>query len=108
MKGEQDQLQYSRPEWVELETAHCRFRNDGIFEVRSKDGGMLKMTREARDVFSESDLALNNTNRVAIVIQSYVSCIIGNLFIGLNKTRVKIPIQLFTDEKAAVAWLKKE
>jgi hypothetical protein len=61
------------------------------------------MTKEARDFFS-----MNNRSSYviafAIIIDSPLSKIIGNFFMGLNKPRV--PTKLFTDEKDALLWLK--
>jgi hypothetical protein len=61
------------------------------------------ITKEARDFFS-----MNNRESCilafAIIIDSPLSRIIGNFFMGLNKPRV--PARLFTDEKEALNWLK--
>lgn len=59
------------------------------------------ITKEARDHFS----LRGRDSRVigfAILIDSPLSRIIGNFFMGLNKPRV--PVKLFTDEKKALAW----
>jgi hypothetical protein len=61
------------------------------------------ITKEARDFFS-----MNNRDSCisafAILIDSPLSRIIGNFFMGLNKPRV--PARLFTIEKEALDWLK--
>lgn len=61
------------------------------------------ISKEARDFFS-----LNNRDShviaFAIIIDSPISKIIGNFFMGLNKPRV--PAKLFTNEESAVKWLK--
>ena len=59
------------------------------------------ISKEARDHFSMR----GRESRVigfAIVIESPLSTIIGNFFMGLNKPRV--PMRLFTDEEKAVQW----
>lgn len=59
------------------------------------------ITKEARDHFSMR----GRDSRViafAILIESPLSTIIGNFFMGLNKPRV--PVRLFTNEKKALAW----
>lgn len=62
------------------------------------------ISKEARDHFS-----IRNRETVlsgfALLIDSPLSRIIGNFFMGLNKPSV--PMKLFTDEKAALQWLKK-
>lgn len=66
--------------------------------------GIRSMSKEARDLFS-----LNNrssfVNSFAILIESPLSRIIGNFFMGLNKPRV--PVKLFNSEQEALLWLKK-
>jgi hypothetical protein len=61
------------------------------------------ITKEARDFFS-----MNNrescVSAFAIIIDSPLSRIIGNFFMGLNKPRV--PARLFTTETEALKWLK--
>lgn len=61
------------------------------------------ISKEARDFFS-----MNNRESAvvafAIIIDSPLSRIIGNFFMGLNKPRV--PARLFTGEKEAIKWLK--
>lgn len=59
------------------------------------------ITKEARDFFS----IRNRDTRVlgfALIIESPLSTIIGNFFMGINKPRV--PVRLFSDERKALAW----
>jgi hypothetical protein len=59
------------------------------------------ITKEARDYFSLN----GRESRViafAILIESPLSRIIGNFFMGLNKPRV--PVKLFNKEANAVEW----
>ena len=62
------------------------------------------MTKEARDFFS-----LNNrpspVNSIAIIVGSTLSRVIGNFFIGLNRSRV--PNKLFNSPDQALKWLNK-
>lgn len=70
------------------------------------DTRMIKsITKEARDYFS----LRGRESRVyafAILIDSPLSRIIGNFFMGLNKPRV--PVKLFTSEQKAIAWCKQK
>jgi hypothetical protein len=61
------------------------------------------ITKEARDHFS----LRGRESRVicfAILVDSPLSRIIGNFFMGLNKPRV--PARLFTDLEQALAWCR--
>ena len=62
------------------------------------------ISKEARDHFSMNNRE-SHVIAFAIVIDSPLSKIIGNFFMGLNKPRV--PTHLFNSEKDAVKWLKK-
>jgi len=65
--------------------------------------GLKSMTREARVYYSGEEVA-KYVNAGAVLIGSPVSKIIGNFFLGLNKSI--IPNRLFTSESAAIEWLK--
>ncbi len=123
-------------EWIETSTGYTRLRQDGILEVRSKDGaietlemakehvqlgreligddgprpmllvfgGMSNLTSAARDYYAKGAKPKRNTDKLAMVIDSHVSRVLGNIFLGLN--RPSIPIKLFTNEDEAVDWLK--
>ncbi|MGZ3866526.1 MAG: STAS/SEC14 domain-containing protein [Bacteroidia bacterium] len=61
------------------------------------------ISKEARDHFSIRNRETGITS-FAVLIDSPLSRIIGNFFMGLNKPSV--PAKLFTNEAEAVAWLK--
>lgn len=61
------------------------------------------ITKEARDHFSMKDRT-PGVSAIGLVIKSPASTIIGNFFLGLNKSMV--PVKLFTNEEKAIAWLK--
>jgi hypothetical protein len=61
------------------------------------------ITKEARDFFSMNNRE-SHVIAFAILIDSPLSKIIGNFFMGLNKPRV--PVRLFTSEKEAISWLQ--
>jgi hypothetical protein len=67
-------------------------------------GGILGITSEARIFWAESEITAQNVSRLALVLDSYISRVIGNIFIGINKPG--IPVKLFTDEEKAIAWLR--
>ena len=70
--------------------------------IDSRD--IKSMTKEARDYFS-----INNRKTAviafAILVDSPLSRIIGNFFMGLNKPSV--PAKIFNKKKDALKWLAK-
>lgn len=61
------------------------------------------LNREAREYFAGTETdALSSAT--AMLIRSAVGRVLANFYLGLNKP--KRPTQLFTDEAAAVSWLK--
>ncbi len=64
--------------------------------------GIKSITREARSFFTTNGRE-TNTMAFAILIDSSVSKVVGNFFLGINKPAV--PTKLFTNEKEAAKWL---
>lgn len=64
--------------------------------------GIKSISREARSFFTTNGRE-TNTMAFAIVIDSSVSKVVGNFFLGINKPAV--PTKLFLNEKAAIEWL---
>lgn len=65
--------------------------------------GIKSMTREARNQFSTKDRE-THAKAFAIIIDSSLSKVIGNFFMGINKPAV--PTRLFDNEIEAEKWLK--
>lgn len=63
------------------------------------------ITKEARDYFSMKGRK-SKVIAFAILINSPLSKIIANFFMGLNKPRV--PVKLFTKEEDAIIWCKSQ
>lgn len=61
------------------------------------------ITKEARDHFSMRGRA-SRVTAFAILMDSPLSMIIGNFFMGLNRPRV--PVKLFTSEENALKWCR--
>lgn len=61
-----------------------------------------EIKKEARDHFTMKNRQ-PGVSAIAILINSPVSRIIGNFFMGINKPSV--PSQLFTSEEKAITWL---
>lgn len=66
--------------------------------------GIRSITRDARNFFTTNGRQ-TNTLGFAIIIDSSVSKVVGNFFLGINKPAV--PTKLFLDESNAVDWLSK-
>jgi hypothetical protein len=61
------------------------------------------ISKEARDHFTMQNRT-PGVKSIGLLVKSPVSRIIGNFFLGLNKSTV--PVKLFTDEAKAVNWLQ--
>ncbi len=71
-----------------------------LVDVRNAKG----IARDARNYYSDSEETQATCRRVALLIGSPVSMVMGTVMLGLSKP--KAPLKLFTDEKAAIRWLK--
>lgn len=118
---------------METRTANIWLRDDGIIHIESTStGGSISDVREnfaavlkeangekrpllidlskakalSRDErkYYASDEAQKVLLAVALLIDSPLSRIMGNFFVGLNKPAY--PLQLFTSKTKAVKWLK--
>ena len=64
--------------------------------------GVKSMERGSRKFIQEESKKI--VSKLAILIGSYTSRLIGNLFIGINKS--SYPTKIFTLEDKAIQWLK--
>ncbi len=76
---------------------------DRKFPLLIDSRGIRSMTRDARNQFTTKGRE-TNTMAFAIIIDSSLSKVIGNFFLGINKPAV--PTRLFDNETDAEAWLK--
>jgi len=60
-------------------------------------------TRECREYYAGAEAQQVNL-AVAMLVRSNISRVIGNFFLGLNRTR--FPFRLFSDLGEAIAWLR--
>jgi hypothetical protein len=65
--------------------------------------GMKSLARGARALYA-SEEAARVASAVALIIDTAVSRVLGNFYLGLSKPH--IPSRLFTDEAEALEWLK--
>jgi hypothetical protein len=90
-------------ESVENSKAVNGLRSDKKFPLLIDARQIKSISKEARDNFSIRNRDTNITS-FAVIIESPLSRIIGNFFMGLNKPSV--PAKLFNNEQDAIAWLK--
>ncbi|MBI3240234.1 MAG: hypothetical protein HYZ43_15540 [Flavobacteriia bacterium] len=79
------------------------FYVDEKFPILIDSRGIKSISREARSFFTTNGRA-TNTMAFAILIDSAVSKVVGNFFLGINKPAV--PTKLFLDEELALQWLR--
>lgn len=65
--------------------------------------GIKSVSREARAHVSSQEV-VRISSVTALVVDSPMSRVIGNFFMGLNKP--PFPVRLFTSEEKALEWLK--
>lgn len=66
-------------------------------------GNVKEFTREARTFFAESSENQAVSTKVALMVESHGTRLIGNVFLKVSKPR--IPTRLFQDRDSARAWL---
>nr|WP_294859963.1 hypothetical protein [uncultured Fluviicola sp.] len=79
------------------------FYADRKFPLLIDARGIRSITRDARNFFTTNGRD-TNTLAFAIIIDSSVSKVVGNFFLGINKPAV--PTKLFSDDVGAIEWLK--
>jgi hypothetical protein len=65
---------------------------------------MKSQTKECRDYFAKDPTHAATHSATALVVNSALTRMIANFFIGLNKA-VK-PVRLFDDRESAIRWLQ--
>lgn len=79
-----------------------RFQDREDFPIYCDIRGLKSADKEARNYLAKEGSSY--ARAVAVVVDSPMSKIIGNIYLGLNKPIT--PSRLFTDEKDAVEYLK--
>lgn len=80
-----------------------KISGDIIYPILVNLKEIQSISKEARDHFSMQNRA-PGVNAIAMLIRTPVSRVIGNFFLGINRSAV--PTKLFTVENDAVLWLK--
>jgi hypothetical protein len=79
-----------------------RFQKQQDFPIYCDIRGMKSADKEARNYLAKEGSSY--ARAVAVVVDSPMSKIIGNIYLGLNKPIT--PSRLFTDQKDAIEYLK--
>lgn len=80
------------------------FYVDRKFPLMIDARGIKSISRDARNFFTTNGRE-TNTLAFGILIDSSISKVVGNFFLGINKPAV--PTKLFQDEINAEEWLQK-
>ena len=83
----------------EIYDAVMKVSEGNIYPLLIDSTSIVSMDREARKRFSNETVV----TAVALLVGTPLSKIIGNFFIGLNKT--SIPFKIFTSKTDALEWL---
>ena len=86
----------------EIVAAYRKINGGRVRPALSDIRNVKSVTREAR-VYAASDDATSLVNASAVLVDSPISRVVGNFFLGINKP--SYPMRLFSSEDDAVAWL---
>ena len=98
-KGAQDTLQNAQASLAAIRQTAAGIKRPVLVDIRR----IKSATIEARKFWSGEEVP-KVVNAVALLINSPVSRVVGNFYLGLNRSLV--PTKIFTDEIQAVDWLK--
>lgn len=98
--GAEVQLEHARENSAAVSSLYHGIKFPLLIDSR----GIKSMTKDARNQFTTKGRE-SYTTAFAIIIDSPLSRIIGNFFMGINKPAV--PTRLFDNERDAEIWLKK-
>ena len=87
---------------IENSAAVAKLSEDKIYPMLVNLKEIKSISKEARDHFSMQNRT-PGVKAIGLLIKSPASTIIGNFFLGLNRSIV--PVKLFTSEEKAVEWL---
>ena len=91
------------PDAIENSDSVAKLSEGKIYPMLVNLKEIKSISKEARDHFSMQNRA-PGVSAIGLLIKSPASTLIGNFFLGLNKSIV--PVKLFTSEEKAVLWLK--
>ena len=99
-KGAEIKLEDSQDE---LKIYQSRFCQEGKRPIQVNLTKIKTVSKESRDIYSSDDMG-NILSAAALIVGNPVSRIMGNFYMGINKT--KMPVRMFTRMDQARKWLK--
>jgi hypothetical protein len=87
----------------ELEIYQTRFCKKGKRPIVVDITNIKSVSKESRDIYASEEMG-ETISAAALIVGNPVSRIMGNFYIGINKT--KIPVRMFTTTGEAIKWLK--
>ena len=99
-KGAELKLQDSR---AELKLYQTRFCHEGKRPIVVDLTGIKTVSKESREIYSSEEMG-NILSAAALIVGNPVSRIMGNFYMGINRTRM--PVRMFTRTTDARKWLK--
>ena len=87
----------------EMEIYRSEFCNEGKRPILVDITNLKSVSKESRGIYASENTA-SVLIRAALLVGNPVSRIIGNFYLGLNKS--KMPVKMFSDVGEAVEWLK--
>lgn len=87
----------------EIQQERLTFTNNKRVPVLVIDQGLVSMDRQAREFFS-SEAGIEGISASAMIVSSTVNSMLVNFILRIS--RPNMPVKMFTDKNAAMAWLK--
>lgn len=112
LDDELDMMLIDYDEGAVVEIAEARAAGDVIAELCAGRkvpmmvdfAGLRSQSKDSRHYFANDVEMLSNFTAVAILVNSALTKVIANFYMGINKP--KIPTRMFDDRDAALAWLE--
>ena len=87
----------------EIQKDRLTFTSHKRVPVLVIDQGLVSMDRQAREFFS-SEAGIEGISASAMIVSSTVNSMLVNFILKIS--RPNMPVKMFTDKNAAVAWFK--
>ena len=107
--GIMHQIYYDRAELLhedsiaEMEIYRKEFCQEGPRPILVDINNLKTVSKESRSIYS-SEKTAEYLTAAALLVGNPVSRIMGNFYLGINKT--SMPVKMFTNTEEAIDWLK--
>lgn len=89
--------------WQELKIYKSTFCRDIRRPIIVDISNIKTVSKKSRDIYSSKEMG-QTISAAALIVNSPVSRIMGNFYVGISKT--KMPVRMFATNKDAKNWLK--